>query len=216
MEYQYEITDIRPKQEFMVVVYRSEGYPDYTRTLNPKAFDDQSIADVVSFGAQRVVDFWARWKDHPESANVSVTGSGSAEPTVVRTDLNPQSAPVIAEAPEFDHFTQRIELNQIEDPTQPTVEWSVIDMTADEQAAYLAQWRSLFGVSMAQFRQALYERGIIEAAMSMSAKDINSQILWETSDFVPRHSERVKAAMGMTDEELDEFFIYASTMEMTL
>lgn len=216
MEYQYEITDIRPKQEFMVVVYKSEGYPDYTRTLNPKAFDDQSIADIVSFGAQRVVDFWARWEVHPESASVPVTGSGSAEPTVVRTDLNPQSAPVIADVPEFDHFTQRIELNQIEDPTQSTVEWSVIDMTAEEQAEYLAQWRRLFGVSMAQFRQALYERGIVEQGMTLSAKDTKSQILWETSGFVTRNSERVKAALDMTDEELDEFFLYADTQEMSL
>jgi len=216
MEYQYEITDIRPKQEFMVVVYRSEGYPDYTRTLNPKEFDEQSIADLVRFGAQRVVDFWLRWGGHPESVSVPVTGSGSIDPTVVRTDLTPQSAPPIADVPDYDHFTQRIELNQIEDPAQSSVEWAVIDMTPEEQAAYLAEWRGGFGVSMAQFRQALYERGIFEAAMSMSAKDINSQILWETSSFVLRGSQRIQDAMGMTDEELDEFFIYASTLEDTL
>ena len=214
MDYTFRVDSLIPKAEFMSVTYIADGYPDYRRNFNPTDFSAEALTKIVTDFAPNVVHFWERQKEHPESASFT-GGSGSAEAPVYK-EIDPSHVPVIEPEPEYDRFTQYLTMNSIEDPMQETVGWTVTDMTADEQAQYLANWRNSFAVSMAQFRQALYKRGIIEAAMSMSAKDINSQILWETSDFVPRASERVKGAMGMTEEELDEFFIHASTLEMTL
>ena len=214
MNYTYTVDKLIPKSEFMSVTYMADGYPDYRRNFNPTDFSEESLKKVVDDFAPNVVDFWTRQEGHPESVSFA-GGSGAAEAPIVE-QIDPTHQTQVEPAPEYDHFTQRLEQDPITHYMQETVGWTVVDMTAEEQAEYLVSWRSFFAVSMAQFRQALYGRGIMEAAMSMSAKDISSQILWETSDFVPRGSERVKAAMGMSDEELDEFFIYAGTLEITL
>jgi len=214
MNYTYRVDALIPKSEFMSVTYMADGYPDYRRNFNPIDFSEENLKRVVEDFAPQVMDFWKRQESHPESVSFQ-GGTASAEVSPV-DNYDPTHVPVMEPEPDYDPFTQYITLNQIEDPMQETVGWTVTDMTPEEQAAHLTEWRGFFGVSMAQFRQALYERGIIESAMSMSAKDINSQILWETSSFVLRRSQRIQDALGMTDEELDEFFIYASTLEDTL
>jgi len=192
----------------------ADGYPDYRKNFNPVEFSEENLAGLVANHAPFVVEFWERQAGHPEEF-VFEGGEGVAEAPVTQ-EVDFSYAPPIEPQPEYDPFTQKIAMNQIEDPMQASVGWTVTEMTSEEQSEYLAEWRAGFTVSMAQFKQALYQRGIIEAAMSMSAKDISSQILWETSTFVSRGSERVQEALSMTDEELDEFFKYASTMEFTL
>lgn len=214
MNYTYRVDTLIPRSEFMSVTYMADGYPDYRRNFNPTDFSKESLAKMVEGFAPNVVDFWERQEEHPESVSFA-GGSGCAEAPVTQ-QIDPAHVPVIEPEPEYDHFTQYITMDLIEDPMQKSVGWTVTDMTAEERAEYLANWRASFSVSMGQFRQALYGRDIIETAMAMSAKDINSQILWETSDFVMRSSERVRNAMGMTDEGLDEFFIYAGTLEASL
>jgi len=115
--------------------------------------------------------------------------------------------------PDIDVFTQRCEPAMIEDIMQETVGWDIYDLTEEEQAEFLSNWRNGFAVSMAQFRLALFERGIMEAEMSISSADPKLRILWESSNFVRRNSEQVAKVLSMTDEELDEFFKFASTLE---
>lgn len=136
MDYTYEIKKLSPKQEFMTVVYRAEGHPDYTRNFNPKQFDDAHIASVIEGGAQMVVEFWERSAGHPESVSVVTQGAGTfIPPEVVDYDFSP---PEVEPEPVYDPLTQAIRLKQIEDPTQKTVGWEVIDLNEEEQAQRLA------------------------------------------------------------------------------
>ena len=132
MNYTFEIKKLSPKQEFMTVVYRSDGYPDYTRNFNPKQFDEASIASIIEGGAQAVVEFWERWSEHPENVQVSMTGSGTFSP-VVPVEVPANHMPVPEDEPEFDVLTQRIQLKKIEDPAQETVGWDIIELTAEER-----------------------------------------------------------------------------------
>lgn len=214
MNYTYRVDALIPKSEFMSVTYMADGYPDYRRNFNPTDFSRESLINMVEGFAPNVVDFWERQESYPEAVSFE-GGSGSAE-APVKQEFDPTHVPVIEPEPEYDHFTQYITLNLIEDPMQETVGWTVTDMNAEEQAEHLANWRNQFAVEMGQFRQALHARGIVEAGIEMSARDITSQILWDTAPIVLRKSQRVTNALGMTDEELDEFFIFASTMERAL
>lgn len=214
MNYTFRVDKLIPKSEFMSVTYMAEGYPDYRRNFNPTDFSEESLRGVVADFAPNVVDFWERQEGHPEEAAFA-GGSGTAEAPVVE-QIDPTHETQVEPQPEYDHFTQRIEQEPITHYMQETVGWKVIDMTAQEQAEYLDDWRMYTAVTMGQFRQALLGRGITEAESSISASDPVAQILWESSGHVLRKSERVKKALSMTDKELDEFFIHASTLEVTL
>ena len=213
MNYTYRVDTLIPKSEFMSVTYMADGYPDYHQNFNPVDFSEENLARLVTDHAPFVVEFWERQAGHPEDV-VFEGGEGVAEAPVTQ-EVDFSYAPEIEPMPEYDPFTQKVSLNQIDNPMQKSVGWTVEEMTAEEQAEYLEDWRAGCTVSMAQFRQALHERGTLEAAMSMASQDVNANILWETSTFVPRSSEAVKAALSMTDEELDEFFKYAQTFSST-
>jgi len=214
MIYTYRVDTLIPKSEFMSVTYMADGYPDYRRNFNPIDFSEENLRSIVEDFAPQVMDFWKRQESHPESA-VFQGGTASAEVSPV-DNYDPTHVPVIEPEPEFDPFTQYITLNQIEDLKQETVGWTVTDMTPEEQAEYLSEWRRFFSVTMSQFRLALFERGISEVEKSISSPDAKAKILWESSNFVRRDSERVAKALSMTDEELDEFFQFAGAMELTI
>lgn len=220
MNYTYEIKKLLPKQEFMVVVYSADGFPDYTQTYNPHQFDEPHLKQIIESGASRVVEYWERWAQHPEEvALTQLQGSAEYTPPVVE-EIDPNYAPTIEPEPEFDPFTQYITLNQIEDPMQPTVGWTVHDMTAEEQAEYLTNWRQYFQVSMRQARLALIQQGLLEnvnaaiAAMPEPDKSI-VETEWEYAHIVDRGSPwmgQMAIALGLSDEQLDDLFKLAATL----
>lgn len=135
MDYTYKINKILPKAEFMSVTYSAEGYPDYRRNFNPVEFTQEYLVQLIENFAPHVVDFWERQVDHPEDFTLE-NGSASADaPAIESVDFS--HAPTIEPQPEFDRFTQYITLNQIENPMQETVGWTIHEMTAEEQAEYL-------------------------------------------------------------------------------
>lgn len=219
MNYTYKIEKLLPKQEFMVVVYSADGYPDYTKTFNPTSFAQADIEMLITSAAFIVVDFWERWASHPEENEVSVQLQGSAE-YVPPAQVDFNHAPVIEPEPAYDPFTQRITLNSIEDPMQATIGWTVHDMTVEEQAEYLANWRKGFMVTMRQARLALLQEGYlsqIEDAINLIPEPDKSKVQteWEYSAVVQRGSVWVaimQPALGLSDEQMDDLFKLASTL----
>lgn len=133
MNYSYEILKALPKNEFLSVVYRAENHEDFYRNFNPKDWSESAITTLIEGGAVSAVEFWERSAAHPETANISTTGSGVAEAPVIQ-EIDWSHSPTIEEQPEFDPFTQTIQLNEIEDPMQETVGWTIIELTTEEQA----------------------------------------------------------------------------------
>jgi hypothetical protein len=212
MNYTFRVDKLIPKSEFMSVTYMSDGYPDYRRNFSPNDFSEESLNKMVEDFAPHVVDFWGRQESHPETVDFQ-GGAGAAE---AAKQVDPAIVPAPEPPPEFDPFTQKIELDKMQDPPQKSLGWTIVELTEEEQSAYLSEWRDSFAVSMSQFRLALYERGIMEAEMSLSSADATAKILWDSSDFVRRNSQRVISALPVKDKELDDFFIYASTLEASI
>ena len=219
MNYTYRVDTIIPKSEFMSVTYMADGYPDYRRNFNPTDFSQESLTKMVEGFAPNVVDFWERQASHPEA--VSFTGGSGAAEAPVTQEIDPSHVPVIEPEPEYDPFTQYITLNMIEDPMQETVGWTVTDMTAEEQAQFLDQWRATATVSMVQFRLALAEEEVLKrVSESVSSRtgdgDPTTEIMWTADAFVARNSEWAKAELALDDAGMDEFFKLALTMPIAL
>lgn len=143
MDYSFKIEKLLPKSEFMVVCYTSPGYPKFRKTFNPKAFDEASIHAMIQAFAPHVVEYWERQVDHPEEDAVSINTTGSSSAAAPPpSNVNFSHAPTVEPKPDFDRFTQYVTRNQIEDPMQETVGWTIHDMTAEEQATYLETAKS--------------------------------------------------------------------------
>jgi len=138
MDYSYKIDKLLPKSEFMVVTYTAAGYPRFRKTFNPIVFDETSIHNMITNFAPVVIEYWERQADHPEETDVSInlTGSNSASAPVA-SNIDWSHAPTVEAKPDYDRFTQYITKNQIEDPMQETVGWTIHDLTAEQQASYL-------------------------------------------------------------------------------
>ncbi len=218
MDYSYTINKVLPKSEFMSVTYSADGYPDYRRNFNPVEFTQEYLTQLIESFAPHVVDFWERQVDHPEDF-ILESGSGSAEAPVIET-VDFSHAPAIEPQPAFDPFTQYVTLNQIDDPMQETVGWTVHDMTAEEIAEYLASWRSNVEVTMRQARLALAQQGLLQTvadAIGLIPEPDKSAISieWEYSAVVQRASAWVgilAPALGLSDDQMDDLFKLAETL----
>jgi hypothetical protein len=215
VQYTYEIASILPKQEFMTAIYRSEGQPDFYKNFNPKTFEEQAIKDLITGFAPFVVEHWERLQSHPESVDFSLEGSDSAEAPVIE-EVPFNNPPTIEEPPAYDPFTQRIELDLIEDPNQATVGFTVYELTDQEQADYLAAWRAYTAVTMRQCRLVLLQQGLLETVNSnVSSLSEAAQVEWEYAAIVTRSSslvESLAAPLNLSEVQLDELFKLAATL----
>ena len=220
MNYTYEIKKIEPKAEFLVVLYSSEGYPDFTRSYNPTDFSEENISTIIHGGAAVAVEFWQRQDAHPEEVELPTEGSGSYEPPVVDSNFDPNHSPEVEPRPEFDPFTQYITLNQIENPMQATVGWTVHDMTAEEQAEFLSGWRSFAQVTPRQARLELAKRNLLAnideiIALIPEPDKTTVEIEWEYAVSIERSSPwviQLGSALGLDEEGLDELFKAAAEL----
>jgi hypothetical protein len=165
------------------------------------------------------VDFWERQDSHPDE--VSFTGGSGAAEAPVTQEIDPSHVPVIEPEPEYNPFTQYITLDMIEDPMQETVGWTITDMTAEEQAQYLEDWRQGTYVSMVQFRLALAEKEVLKRVSESITNregdgDPTTEIMWTADAHVARNSDWAKTELGFDEADMDEFFKLALTMPIAL
>ena len=214
MYYTYVINKVLPKAEFMAVTYSADGFPDYRRNFNPTDFSQEAISALIESFAPRVVEFWERQASHPEEVTLS-GGSGTAE-----INSSPPKPPTVEPTPEYDFFTQRVELNEITDPAQETVGWTIYDLTEEEKAEVLVNWRRGAFVTMRQARLALAQQGLlqtVEDAIALIPEPDRSKISveWEYSAIVERGSSWIGVlapALGLSDEQMDDLFKLAATL----
>jgi hypothetical protein len=220
MNYTYKIEKIEPKAEYMRVRYSAEGHEDFIRSFNPRQFDQEHILGLITNYATTVVEAWERLAGHPDTVEIETEGAATAEAPVVAENFDPTHVPVIEDQPEFDMFTQYITLNLIEDPMQATVGWTVHDMTAEEQAEYLANWRSFVSVTPRQARLELAKRGQLSnidqiiASLPADQQEV-VQIEWEYAVSIERSSPwviQLGSALGLDEVGLDELFKAAAVL----
>lgn len=96
MKYQYEITKLEPKHEYIQVKYTSEGNDDFYCGSALTVFTEESVLKFIKDGGIKAVDFWSRVNKNPESIIVPMTGEGESEGFIPYT---------IAEIPEHNTFT---------------------------------------------------------------------------------------------------------------
>jgi len=144
MNYTYEIETLIPKGEFMTVKYSAEGFGDYFKSFNPKEFSEEHLRSLIEGFAPFVVEFWERSVNHPEE--LIITGASSVAEAPVVEEIDSNHAPEIEPQPEYNRFTQRIEMNQIEHPMQETVGWAIIELTEEERASTLENFKSYYRV----------------------------------------------------------------------
>ena len=139
MNYTYEIETLVPKGEYMTVKYSAEGFDDYFKSFNPKEFSEDHLRSLIEGFAPFVVEFWERSINHPDEF-VFTGSSSTAEAPVIGVNYAPEIEP----RPEFNVFTQRIEMNQIEHPMQPTVGWTIIELTEEERASTIEKFKGFY------------------------------------------------------------------------
>ena len=88
MRYTYRVEELSPKQEFMIVVYSVDGYPDYTKTYNPREFSEEALRFLIESQSWQVIEFWQRWENHPETAPMAVLEGEAEGQATELTDLN--------------------------------------------------------------------------------------------------------------------------------
>jgi hypothetical protein len=218
MQYEYEIAKLTPKQEFMRVVYKADGYPDFSVSMNPTQFDVEFLEEMIRGRVIQAISFWQRWDQHPESVEMSLTGSDEwVEPEVVSAE---ETRYEVAPQPEYDIFTQRVQLQDEVNSESLVYEWDVVELTAEEKSAFLQEWRKYASVTMRQARLALAQQGFLETvedAIALIPEPDKSAISieWEYSATVQRSSSWVGTlapALGLSDEQMDDLFKLASTL----
>lgn len=212
MNYSYEIERFSATQNFMRVRYDSDGLPSIMRAFNPGTSVESELVALIESAAPGVIAEWTRIQALPSEvteANLSVT-SGS----VIYT---PPPAFTATEPPAYDEFTHRLESGVDGTNTQT---WTVVALTAQEQADYLTQWRATTQVSMRQARLALLQQGLlanVDAAIAgMTEPDRTSiSIEWEYAAVVDRSSPwmaGMAVALGLSETDMDNLFRLAQTL----
>ena len=96
-----------------------------------------------------------------------------------------------------------------------TQQWRVVAASPADVAARLARWRGQLTVTPRQARLALQQAGLITAVTAwIAAADEATRIEWEFALEVRRDWPPITAcaaALGLTDEQLDELFTLAAT-----
>lgn len=121
-----------------------------------------------------------------------------------------------APQPAYDPLTQdRAELPPIAVDGAWNQQWQVVAASPEVVAVRLANWRGQLTVTPRQARLALQQAGLITAVTAwIAAADEATRIEWEFALEVRRDWPPITAcaaALGLTDEQLDELFTLAAT-----
>ena len=134
----YTIDRYDPENEYLLVHYTSptDSSLEYYRSFNPMDWDSSSLNGMIRDFGSTVLAYWNRTATHSTSMAIDSSGTFDAEPEV-RLDYIPN--PQIEPEPAYDPWTQYIVMNDVTDPYQATIGWTVVDMDSAEQQAFYDQ-----------------------------------------------------------------------------
>jgi len=199
----YEVTKAEPKGKFIQVKYSKDGELDYYKNFRTTDFSTDNIMQLVSSGQVEAQNHWNATNSLPDSVDIS--GLSGSLKTIITT---PQ--------PQFDDTTETLEQTVVETDDSITYGWSIRPKTQAELDFDLGVFRATASTSMRQARLALARQGLLATVQSnINALSEESQIEWEYAGSVERNSPLVQslgAALGLTDEQLDDLFKLAVTL----
>jgi hypothetical protein len=137
MDLNWKIIESNPEFELLTVRYSDSGGQEYWRNLNPMVWTQDAIVSLIESHGPHVAAFFQRGAERKAAPAAVLPESGGFSCEPQKYWLEDEIPPtVIPEQPEFDMFTQRIEMSE-QEPGDPEHTWRVIDLTAEEQAEML-------------------------------------------------------------------------------
>ena len=138
MNLNWEIIDANPDYELLTVKYSNAAGQEYWRNLNPMVWTRDAIVSLIEGHGPHVAAFFERGEQRKTAPMEKLPESGTFTCDPQKYWLDGEIPPtVIPEQPEFDIFTQRIEMSE-QEPGDPEHTWTIIDLTPEEQAEMLA------------------------------------------------------------------------------
>ena len=119
--------------------------------------------------------------------------------------------------PPFDPATQRLNEGQPEQSGGAWVQtWVVSNLTPEEIAAALAEWRASMSVTPLQIRRALLQQGLLDDVTAfVEAADLETRMAWEYAVQIDRDNALIAAAadaIGASPADVDDLFRLAATL----
>lgn len=206
----YEITHVDPKINKLQVKYTNSLSQEVFLVFIVEDYSEEYLMNTARQGISRAITYFNDLNSKTTlevdlSTFSSLQGESSAE-TIVEDELPGN----------FNEFTQKAykEYQEIDGVIRGV--WVVSDLTDEEIAAVLSEWRNRTAVTMRQARLALSRQGLLaQVQTGINSLSEESQIEWEYAGSVERSSPLVQslgAALGLSDEDLDNLFKLATTL----
>lgn len=136
MNYTYEITKLDTTNEIIRIKYSATDKQDYYYSSVITAFEETDVQYIVNAGANLAGAYWNRVDNHPDSASVALSGSGTYTPPD-----NPVPTSV-ADQPSYDYYVQSISLSETPD-ANGVLQWTVTDLSDDDKATNFRNQRDI-------------------------------------------------------------------------
>lgn len=210
MNYKYKFEKINPENLFVQVKYSAEGHPDQFKNFVVDSLDKQNLKNLAEGFASVIIQTW----QNIEAAPNEVDFEGEEVEAIY---VAPVDKPVFREEiPAYDFFTEKVEEVTQETETEITISYVKVPLTETEIQEIISEWRLYISATMRQARLALKQQGLLATVQSnIDALPEDSQIEWEYAGSVERNSPLVQslgAALGLSDEDLDNLFKLAITL----
>lgn len=139
MKVKYEIVKAEPAVEWMQIKFTNDDGQEYWKNIMHVDWSPEGVRECVESFGPEIVAHWERVKGvNSDAVSRSIQSSGEFEAEPENFFIKMPPTPVIAEEPEFDVFTQRIEQDEYEVGDE-TIEWKVIDLTPAEAEEFMAE-----------------------------------------------------------------------------
>ena len=137
MKIKWEIINAEPDFELLTVKFTNDAAQELWHNFNPMLWTDEAIVHEVEGYGPYVVAFFERVAERGADVASSISESGNFECEAQKFWLGgdiPDT--IIPPEPEYDAYTQRLELSD-EEIGAAEHTWIVVALTADEQAEYM-------------------------------------------------------------------------------
>ena len=138
MDIRWEVVNAEPDFELLTVRFTNDADQELWHNFNPMLWTNEAIVNEVEGYGPYVVAFFQRQSERGSDVASEIPGAGSFACEAQKFWLGGDDIPdtIIPTEPEYDPYTQRIELSQ-EEVGAPEHTWKVVDLTEFEQEEYL-------------------------------------------------------------------------------